>query len=287
MTSGQRRGPKRKRGRCSSGAIRCVNVLSNLRKNTTSYSIGTQKFPYYLQTSHDFCCVTRKHGASPELLRSIHGGRTIAPNIEVSLQSMKSPGSTSRLRELLNKFEGVRPPSPPKKERIVSGLDPKRGPLSKEAVSAREASQNRLSSRSAEAEEAAHPKRYIPRIAATDSDEVRDLKRAILAKEQEITGVCTQLKSIADRIDRALEIFLASEIENEEQSTEERKPDQRVKAFTVDATKAVEGVIEKPKKQAVGSSTTSLEAILAAARGGQPRTGGEKPKYSKLLRDMK
>ncbi|CAN8063407.1 unnamed protein product [Agarophyton chilense] len=199
----------------------------------------------------------------------------------------ETQSSASRLRDLLNKFEGVRPPSPPKKERIVSGLDPKRGPLSSEAVSAREASQNILSSQSAQAEQAAKPKRYVPRIAATDSDEVRDLKRAILAKEQEITAVCTQLKAMADRVDRALEVFLASEIENEEQAVQ-KTPDQRVKAFTVDATKAVDGVVEKPTKT-VGSSPTSLEAILAAARSGKIRStgGGEKPKYSKLLRDMK
>lgn len=169
----------------------------------------------------------------------------------------------------------------------MSALDPKRRPLSTEATSAREQSQNRLSTHSAEAKQAEQPTRYVPRISASDTDEMRDLKRVILAKEQEISRVCNQLQMMADRLDRALEIFLAAAIEHDAaNATSGKSADQRVKAFELDVAKAIETTAPKPKK-APASSPTSLEAILAAARGDRPSSTGGKPKYSKLLRDMK
>lgn len=193
------------------------------------------------------------------------------------------------MRELLNKFEGARPKSPPKKQRVVSGLVPTRGPLSVEAESAREASKNRLSQRSAEAEHAGGPSRHVSRISATDSQEVFALKTRIIAKENEISDLSVQLKNMASRLDRVAENFLASAIEHEAAIDANKKSDQRVKALTVDAEKAVTGVAPKPKKPiSSASSPTSLETILAAARGGAHSvSSGQKPKYAKILRDMK
>lgn len=170
---------------------------------------------------------------------------------------------------------------------MVSALDPKRRPLSIEAASAREQSQHSLSTRSAEAKRAEQSIRYVPRISASDTDQMRDLKRVILAKEQEITAVCNQLNMMADRLDRALEIFLAAAIEHDAANvSSEKTSEQRVKAFEVDVAKAIENTAPKQKKVST-SSPTSLEAILAAARGNQPNSAGGKPKYSKLIRDMK
>lgn len=192
------------------------------------------------------------------------------------------------MRALMSMFEEKKEaPPPPKKERFQSGLDAPRPELTKEAKSARAKS---ISKAEAEAAKDIKPKRFIPQIDPTDSDEERELKRKIQAKEQEILDLASKLTTMAERLDRVVETFHASIIDTETaEDTEPNHSEARTKAFTKAEVKEEED--EKDEKAAQRKSApqggTSLEAILAAARGGKPRAKSETPKYSKLLRDLK
>lgn len=193
------------------------------------------------------------------------------------------------MRALMSMFEEKKeqPPPAPKKERFHSALDAPRPELSTEARSARVQS---LTKAQAEATKEEKGKRYVPQIGPTDTDEERELKRKIQAKEQEILDLASRLKDMADRLDVVVGVFHNSLISaaGEEQVAE--SSGETIKAFE----KGPDGGKEKEEKEksrmsapSSSSGGTSLEAILAAARSGKPRVKSETPKYSKLLRDLK
>lgn len=193
------------------------------------------------------------------------------------------------MRTLLSRFEEKKEePPPPRKERFQSTLDAPRPELSSQAKSARVRSVTRVA-----AEVAIEPKgrRYVPQIGAADTDEERDLKRQIQAKEQEIMDIAAKLNNIAERLDRVVETFHASVVQTSAEAAPVAVPsDTRTKAFGEAAGKKAQGeTAANSRKSAPSGAGTSLEAILAAARGGtgKARVKSEAPKYSKLLRDRK
>lgn len=128
----------------------------------------------------------------------------------------------------------------------------------------------------------------MPQIGATDTDEERELKRKIQAKEQEIVDVAAKLSAIADRLDRALEAFHGSVVGVASAVPEAAPSATRAKAFSEgEGGEKVQSGKERQSTPEIGSAPTSLEAILAAARSGKGRVKSETPKYSKLLRDLK
>lgn len=191
------------------------------------------------------------------------------------------------MRALLSKFEVKKEePPPPRKERFQSGLDAPRPELSAEAKSARRESASRVGSESLTE---AKGRRYVPQILPGDTDEERDLKRQIQAKEQEILDMASKLAGIAERLDRAVETFHGSVVGVSANVPEAAPSPTRAKAFDGTGEEATTETAESPstRKSAPSGTGTSLEAILAAARSGKPRVKSETPKYSKLLRDMK
>lgn len=193
------------------------------------------------------------------------------------------------MRALLSKFEEKKEePPPPRKERFQSTLDAPRPELSSQAKSARVQSVSRVA-----AETAIEPKgrRFVPQIGPADTDEERDLKRQIQAKEQEIMDMAAKLNNIAERLDRAVENFHASVVQTSAEAAPVAAPnDARAKAFDEAAEKRAQAATHtNSRKSAPSGAGTSLEAILAAARGGsgKARVKSEAPKYSKLLRDWK
>lgn len=120
-----------------------------------------------------------------------------------------------------------------------------------------------------------------------DTDEQRQLKRMIHAKEQQIQTLCAKFVALAERVQRLNDLFEGAASDN----PNARKATQSVKAgsddYSQEKTAALRSdrVVEKEKKP---QQATSLEAILAAARGGSAQTKTSSTvKYSKLLRDMK
>lgn len=191
----------------------------------------------------------------------------------------------------MNMFEEKKeepPPSPPK-ERVQSALDTPRPGLSDAAKSARVQSLTRAE---AEAAKEVKRKRYVPQIGPTDTDEERELKRRIQAKEQEILDMASRLSQIAERLDRMVETFHASIIATTANEQVAEPSENRTKAFQDSPDKNTEEAEAREEdsisqKSVPNATGTSLEAILAAARSGKPRVKSETPKYSKLLRDMK
>lgn len=195
------------------------------------------------------------------------------------------------MRALLSVFEEQKeePPPPPAKERVQSALDAPRPELNEAAKSARVQSLTRAE---AEAAKAVKPKRSVPQIGPTDTDEERELKRRIQAKEQEILDMASKLNQIAERLDRVIEKFHASTIGTSTDEPIAEPKDNRTKAFQELPDKgkdevSAKGEDDNARKSTTATGGTSLEAILAAARSGKPRVKSETPKYSKLLRDLK
>lgn len=180
-------------------------------------------------------------------------------------------------------------PAPPPKERFQSTLDAPRPELNTEAKSARVRSVTRVAAQVADDPKA---RRSVPQIVAGDTDEERELKRKIQAKEQEIMNMAGKLTSIAERLDSVVETFHASIVETSEEATPVPVSSaSRATAFDETAEKKAQEAQEASNTKTTSSSpgATSLEAILAAARagGGKTRVKSETPKYSKLLRDLK
>lgn len=191
------------------------------------------------------------------------------------------------MRALRNKFDGVAPPPPPQRERLQSALDAPRAELGDEAKSARDGAATRVRNSTTEAPKL---RRYVPQIGPADSDEARHLKRQIQAREQEIQAMCAKLLQVAERLDRVASIFHAS-LQNVAAPVaapeDPNKP--RMKAFSADApVDGAAAATSAASSAAASAKPTSLEAILAAARSGgnSSRAQSEKPKYSKLLRNM-
>lgn len=205
----------------------------------------------------------------------------------LTLFQFRHLGGSSRFSDLRHRFEPVQEPPPPRKERIQSSIDAPAPELSDQAKSARVTSISRV-----EAElKSQQINRYVPKIGPTDSDEVRDLKRAIQAKEQEIVEMSAKLASFAERLDRSIDLFTASVVEVALEAAPAKPREDRVKAFQHSShTTPSDENVNEPKSSASSSASsggTSLAAILAAARSGQPRVQSERPKYAKLLRDLK
>lgn len=185
------------------------------------------------------------------------------------------------MRALLNKFEGVKEPPPPAKDRIQSSLDAPKPQLNNEAKAARVQSITILESNL----QTQPTKRYVPKINPTDSDDIRELKRAIQAKEQDIMDMVTKLNSLDDRLNRVVDIFTASTIEAAASEPPPKPTEDRVKAFQSKSADHDQREQVK-KKPSTASGGTSLAAILAAARSGSnERVKSERPKYAKILRD--
>eukprot|EP00177_Eucheuma_denticulatum_P008143 GFKZ01014829.1.p1 GENE.GFKZ01014829.1~~GFKZ01014829.1.p1 ORF type:complete len:204 (-),score=53.35 GFKZ01014829.1:670-1281(-) len=203
---------------------------------------------------------------------------------------MAQEQGAGRMRALMSMFEEKKeqPPPQPKKERFHSALDAPRPELSTEARSARVQS---LTKAEAEATREDKGRRYVPQIGPTDTDEERELKRKIQAKEQEILDLASRLKDMADRLDVVVSVFHNSLISAAAEEPVAPSSGEAVKAFQKGpdlSEKEKKEEKEKSRMSAPSSSGgTSLEAILAAARSGKPRVKSETPKYSKLLRDLK
>lgn len=193
------------------------------------------------------------------------------------------------MRDILNKFEGRSEPAPARRERLQSSLDAPRAALSAEASRARVQSISILKERANGVDEDACRRRYVPKISATDGDDIRDLKRQIQGKEQEIMEMASKLLQIGERLERVVDIFNTSLLQAAEAAVPvatEATGASRTRAFeTADAAAAVQ-TTSRPKSLP-SAAGTSLEAILAAARSSAPRSGADKPKYSRMLRDMK
>lgn len=189
----------------------------------------------------------------------------------------------------MSRFEEKKEEPAPRKERFQSALDAPAPELSKQAKSARVRSISRVA-----AQVAGEPKdrRSIPQIKAGDTDEERELKRKIQAKEQEIMDMAAKLNGIAERLDSIVGLFHASIVEiSAEAAPVAMSSGDRAKAFDATVEKKAQAAQEvtTSKSTAASGGGTSLEAILAAARGGggKTRVKSETPKYSKLLRDLK
>lgn len=208
---------------------------------------------------------------------------------DLLLTKTRPASAASRMRALRNKFEGIdeTPAPPPKKDRVISTVDAPAPTLAPEAKAARIKSVERAHAQS----EVRSTARYVPRITSADSDEVRHLKRAIHAKELEIMDMTAKISSLADRLDRVVDIFAASTVEVAVEEALPKPAEDRVKAFQTEGTPKVHLSPKAQQSEArsndISSGGTSLAAILAAARGGEPRVKSERPKYAKLLRDMK
>lgn len=190
--------------------------------------------------------------------------------------------TASRMRDLLSKFEAPREtPRAAPKERVQSSVDAPRPELSDQARRAQRNSASRVSHDVCK-------KRMVPRINAGDSDAVRELKRAIQAKEQEIMDMNTKLLALSERLERVVEIFTASIVETAQEEVPVKAPEDRVRAFRLEDVEETErNDPNETPKSSISAGKTSLAAILAAARNGTPRTKSATPKYSKLLADFK
>lgn len=194
-------------------------------------------------------------------------------------------GSNSRMRALLSKFETetVKPPPPPTKERFQSTLDAPKPELNKESADAK-----RRSATAVAEDVAAASKRYVPKIGPTDSEEVRELKRKIQAKEQEILDITAKFRQISDRLTRVVDIFTNASVEEAMAAAPPPKKSnsEPTKAFQSNSELEQTQKEQAPKKT-TSISGNSVEAILAAARSGSSRAQSERPKYAKLMRDLK
>lgn len=180
-------------------------------------------------------------------------------------------------------------------------LDAPRREISGEAARVRD-----MARKAANSNDSLTPTAVLPRERATDSDEVRKLKRAIQAKDAELRDAVQKMEHLAQQLERLVDRFSSSVVADDLQASslspngggdEHQGP---VSAFAGDSEAATENLISQRNNKAqrrtaaATSQPTSLEAILAAARGagGDKRgssasTSADRPKYAKLIRDMK
>lgn len=224
--------------------------------------------------------------------------------------------SSRGIQSLLHKFEGtaIEPPAPPRRERVVSALDGPRAEVDGVAAVERERAQNRISVSVPQVQVPTFgpAARKIPSISVSDSDEVRTLKREILAKEAEIQAMAAKFLELSDRLDRVVNLFQAAQNEtfvdvqddvskghfSNDITFEPASPifgadsssvSNRNGAFSEDSSlKSIGAAGGRPPSASKTGGT--LAEILAAARGSATSSGratSEKPKYASLLRNLK
>lgn len=190
------------------------------------------------------------------------------------------------MRSLLNKFEPVAPPTPVRKDRVKSTVDPVRQEIFGEAAQVRDIAR-------AVNVHKAPIKKLLPRECASDTDEERELKRTILARDEEIREAVAKLSSLSERLERLVDQFSSSVVVDEASPRSPLSPPP-VAAFAADSStsspRSTSLPQDRPERHSASAPVaTSLEAILAAARSGNSssRSGGERPKYARMLRDLK
>lgn len=242
----------------------------------------------------------------------------------------------SSIRSLLSKFEpdagAPAAPAVAAKDRFKSTLDAPRATLSTEAEAARARARAVLAPASSSTSSkpygastesritghAIRKTRALPTITASDNEELANLKRAIIARDQEIRDANGRLHDLAQRLEKLVDLFsssvVADDFTNSVQLASSDLALSSVRPTISSASGAAPTVgsspssildngVENgnqsaaasspanPRPQRMSASTnapTSLEAILAAARGTAPRTGpSERPKYAKMLRDLR
>lgn len=183
-------------------------------------------------------------------------------------------------------------------------LDAPRREISGEAARVRD-----MARKAANSNDSLTPTAILPRERATDSEEVRQLKRAIQAKDAELRDAVQKMEHLAQQLERLVDRFSSSVVADDlpmPSLSANSGPDEHqvpVSAFARDGDDDTEKVISQRNNKvqrrtaATTSQPTSLEAILAAARGGggsgvgtkgsSASTSTDRPKYAKLIRDMK
>lgn len=234
----------------------------------------------------------------------------------------------SSIRSLLSKFEPTAKeaaaPAVAARDRFKSTLDGPRATLSVEAEAARAKSRAALSPQTSSAtasvtptesritEHALRKTKALPTINVSDNEEVASLKRAIIARDQEIRDANARLHDLAQKLEKLVDQFSSSVVADDftrsvqlapepSSSTMPGTPSASASGSTVgrspssildnsvDANDKSAGNNFRPQRMsATANAPTSLEAILAAARGTTSRPGAsDRPKYAKMLRDLK
>lgn len=198
------------------------------------------------------------------------------------------------MRSLLSRFEAPAPVAEaPQKERVKSTVDAPRAAIFGEAARVRDEARS-MSTGTGKGEKARPVS--LPRECATDTDEVRQIKRAIVARDQEIRDAVVKLDELSNRLEKLVDQFSSSVVADDlppptSATAEGAKASSPVLAFSGDhdaSPRAVAPQQSRPERMsATSSAPISLEAILAAARSGKSAGTTERPKYAKLLRDMK
>lgn len=184
------------------------------------------------------------------------------------------------------------PPESPATERVKSALDGPKRVLSVEASDARDMARAASIIKSPTAQ-------LLPQVRASDSEEMRHVKRKVLARDQEIRDAVGKLTEMSERLARLVDQFSSSVVADDipalpAVAVATPSATSPVAAFSESAASTpthtlkgdAEGTQKKERRSASSSMPTSLEAILAAARSGQPRTGGGRQKYATMLRDL-
>lgn len=163
-------------------------------------------------------------------------------------------------------------------------------------------------------------RRMPPPIVARDSDRVCELKREVVAREAEIQAMAAKLAELAGKLERLADVFTTAQVgiaspasqgvfeppkisgesfygpvpkapTSASAATLTPKPKARRAATSAVVAKSsgIAPAISSPSSVS-GAVGSSLEEILAAARGGRQGAGAgtritsEKPKYSSLLK---
>lgn len=139
------------------------------------------------------------------------------------------------------------------------------------------------------------------------------LKRAILARDQEIRDAVNRLNDMSQRLNRLVDQFSSSVVADDFSNPSDLLSVQSapivpstpsISASTTNAAEAIRSpsrsadtiahadvahsTTRPQRASATSNAPTSLEAILAAARGPTARsTTTDRPKYAKMLRDLK
>lgn len=213
-----------------------------------------------------------------------------AKRTDILLEEANTMATRSRLGDIRSRYEA--PPPPVEKERVQSAVDAPGPEVSSTARAAARLSKQQT----AAVAEAPQRRRITPAITHTDSDELRALKRTAQAKELEIQNLAAKFQTLAERLSRLTSQFDAAKYAPVVAATPNGA---RVKSteYVSGATAARSAVssAEKATRGSTGStgstqkSSTSLEAILAAARSGDRGSGKASApvKFSKIIRDFK
>lgn len=235
----------------------------------------------------------------------------------------------SSIRSLLSKFEPAEAPPAPAvapKDRFKSTLDAPRAKLSAEAEAARakaravltpgtSSSSTKVSASKTESRVSGHSirkTRGLPTITVSDDEEHANLKRAIIARDQEIRDANARLLDLAQRLEKLVDQFSSSVVADDftnsiqlasssstsagpltpsassSARTVESSPSSVLDSDVDNSETAAASNLRPQRMSATANAPTSLEAILAAARNTNPRPGAsDRPKYAKMLRNLK